>query len=106
MSLTGDSDDPGTVRRHTGEHIWEALGASNTPRDGTNHVATSDQWTTRVSHAHTLSGLTEGTDGIVEHEVGIASGVTGTAVSVGQGGGLKPLQVVGGTARVLENRKR
>jgi hypothetical protein len=93
------------VRRHTGKHIWEASGAGNTPRNGTNHVATSDQWTARVSHAHALAGLTEGTDGVVEHGVGITSGVTSTAISVGQGGGLKPLQVVGGTAGVLKNQK-
>jgi hypothetical protein len=46
--------------------------------------------------------LTEGTDGVVKDGISVASSVTGTAIGVGQGGGLDPLQVVGSAAGVLE----
>jgi hypothetical protein len=52
-----------------------------------------------------LASLTEGTDGVVEHEISVASSVAGTAISVGQGGGLEPLQVVGSVAGMLKKTK-
>jgi hypothetical protein len=101
VSLTSDSNDPVTVGRDASKHIGEALGASDAPRNGTNNIASCHQWATRITHAHALTSLTESTDRVVEHTGGIDDRVTGTAILVGQNGGVEPLQVVGNAARVL-----
>lgn len=99
--LTGDGNNPGAEAGHTGVHIGEAASASNTPRDGSDGVSSSDQWATRVSHAGALSGSSEGADVAGGDHGSVAGSVKGLAVSVGDGLGVQEHQVGGSTAGVL-----
>lgn len=81
--------------------IGEATSASNDPGHGSDDVSSSHNWATRVSHAHTLSALGEGADGVVEHVVGVVGGVTAAAIGQGQGAGVQEHQVGGSGTGVL-----
>lgn len=84
------------------ENVWffrkemevSPITAWNVPRDGSDNVSGSDQWTAWISLADTLSGNGEGANLVGEDELGVASSVSRLAVSVGQGGCGQPLEVV------------
>lgn len=94
------------MSRDTRVDIGEATSASNTPRDGTDGGSSSDEWATRVSHAGTLSGLSEGADLPCEDHACVSRcGVTTLAVGVGDGASVQHHQVSGTTAGMLENEE-
>lgn len=82
------------MRRNTSEHIGRTQTAWNTPRDDTLLVASMDQWTAGITHAHTLTAWAQSADGVVEDTGSVDNRVTATAISQSDDAGAQPLQVV------------
>lgn len=97
------AQNPRVVGADTSIGIGPTNSAGDDPRRNSHDKVSDNQRTTRVSVAHSLAGGVQRADDIVVHELTVISGMTSTALLIGDGLGLQSLQVVRHRSLVLWN---